>query len=128
MFTDALLSMFPSAFAVAFAGGGMLYLPSAFPHSSSPQSPSEYLEGDGNDKESLIQGLPCGRLASNGATFEMPSHGTFKTEKQPPLLYFTVGANSNILALTEVVQEPHSSGKAAQGGSIRCGRNGKNAT
>lgn len=113
MFTDALLPIFLPAFAVSFVGGGMLYLPSAFPHSSLSQSPSEHLEQDGDDKESLIQGLPCGRRASNGATFEMPSRGTFKTEKQPLLLYFTVEANSNILTLTEVVQEPHSSGKAA---------------
>lgn len=60
MVTDALFPTFLPAFAVAFVGGGMLYLPSAFSHSSLPQSPSEHLEQDGDDKESFIQGLPCG--------------------------------------------------------------------
>lgn len=71
MSTDALLPVFLPVFEVAFVGGGIPCLSSAFTHSSLTQSPSAHLDGD--RKVSLIHHLACGRIASNGATFEMPS-------------------------------------------------------
>lgn len=93
-------------------GGGILS--SAFTRSSLPQSLLQRIWSRvGNLKESLLHGLPCGRLGSNGATSETPSWETFQTETLPPLSSFTVGADSNIWTLVKLskrltaVAKPH---------------------